>query len=124
MTMTQVAVLAAALLGAGGIGGIIVKWMGRGVDDADAGERRANSNRTEVETLREIIAEVRASEAKKDTRIDALEVRLDKLEERERHMLTRAAVHEAWDTLAFNFISGSGNGTSFPPPPPLTGPSD
>jgi hypothetical protein len=122
MDMSNLAVLGAVVLGSGGLGGIIVAFMKRGVDSSTVRQNDANSHKTEVETLREIIAEVRASEARKDSRIDALEGRLDKLEERERHMLTRAAVHEAWDTLAYNFISGTGNGTSFPPPPPLSTP--
>lgn len=119
-----IAALAAAFLGGGGGAAVLVKRMSRTVDDATAqkiqAEAKEAAQRTaasEVDTLREIIAEVRSSEARKTERIDALEVRLGKLEERERHMLTRAAVHEAWDVMAFNFISGQNR--DFPPPPPL-----
>lgn len=124
---TVVAGLIAAVLGGGGLGAVLVKAMSKPVDDATAEKIQAEAKQMaqqtaagEVDTLREIIAEVRASEARKSERIDALEVRLEKLEERERHMLTRAAVHEAWDRLAFNFING--HDRDFPAPPPLSGP--
>lgn len=113
-----------ALFGGGAFGAIVVKYLNRGVDDATAEKLRADvkeaAQRTaasEVDTLREIIAEVRASEAQKTARIDSLEQRLEKLEERERHALTRAAVHESWDALAFQFILQ--HDSSFTPPPPL-----
>ncbi|NUO35893.1 MAG: hypothetical protein HOQ27_12640 [Dermatophilaceae bacterium] len=119
-----VAAVATAFVGGGGAAAIIVKAMSKPVDDATADKIRAEAKEaaqrtasSEVDTLREIIAEVRASEAKKSERIDSLETRLEKLEERERHALTRAAVHEAWDQLAFNFITG--HDRKFPPPPPL-----
>lgn len=73
---------------------------------------------SEVTMLRGIISEVRDSESKKAERIDNLERRLDLLEERERHMLTRAAVHEAWDQMAFAILSQVN--PEHPPPPPLT----
>lgn len=116
--MSGLAVLAAAMIGSGGVGAVIVKWMSRSVDGADADERRARARKDEVETLREIIAEVRASEAKKDARLEVVEVRLDRLEERERHMLTRAAVHEAWDQIAFQMLLAQN--PHYPAPPPLT----
>lgn len=119
------AALVVAVLGGGGLGAVVVKWLSRPVDEATAAKIRAEVQRTaqqtaagEVDTLREIIAEVRASEAKKTERIDSLEARLEKLEERERNALTRAAVHEVWDRLAFNFITGRDQ--TFPPPPPLS----
>ena len=115
----------AAVFGGGAGGAVIVKYLNRGVDDASAeklkAEAREAAQRTaagEVDTLREIIAEVRSSEAQKSARIDSLEQRLEKLEERERHALTRAAVHEAWDQLALNFIVN--HDQNFPPPPPLS----
>lgn len=122
-TLTAIVI---ALVGGGSVGAIVVKYLSKPVDDATAqkiqAEAKEAAQRTassEVDTLREIIAEVRASEARKSERIDALEQRLVKLEERERHALTRAAVHEAWDQLAFNFITGQNR--DFPPPPPLSG---
>lgn len=71
----------------------------------------------EVGMLRDIITEVRNSEAKKVERIDNLERRLTLLEERERHMLTRAAVHEAWDQMAFTMLTQVN--PDHPAPPPL-----
>ena len=120
----MIATALVAVLGGGGVGGILVKAMSKPVDDATAAKINAEAKQTaqvtassEVDTLREIIAEVRSSEARKSERIDSLEARLEKLEERERHALTRAAVHEAWDQLAFNFIAAQDR--KFPPPPPL-----
>lgn len=72
---------------------------------------------SDVTTLREIIAEVRDDKARDEERINQLEGRVRKLEERERHMLTRAAVHEAWDSLTFQAILASN--PNHPPPPPL-----
>lgn len=124
-----VAAVVAAMFGGGTIGAIGVKWLSKPVDDAtvdkikaETKEAAARANSGEIDNLRSIIAEVRESEARKSERIDALEVRLEKLEERERHMLTRAAVHEAWDRLAFQrIIVGD---TEFPPPPPLSAPGE
>ena len=119
--MNQYVALAGVLLGGTGIGAgiatIIVKLLSRNVDQADAQERRSNATASDVETLRKIIAEVRESEARKAARIDSLETRLDKLEERERHALTRAAVHEAWDQMAFAALLAMN--PQHPPPPPL-----
>lgn len=104
-------------LGSAGVAAVLVKWMNRRVDEATAKRIRAEAHEVatraavaELDILRQVIADVRASER-------AIRDRLDKLEERERHMLTRAAVHEAWDQLAFGFIAG--HDASFPPPPPL-----
>ncbi len=118
----------AILVGSGGIGGavgvIVVKRMNRRVDEAaavaaeaTAEATRAGGRKDDLETLRGIIAEVRASESKKAAQIESLESRVEKLEERERHMLTRAAVHEAWDQLAFQALIVQN--PSHPPPPPL-----
>ena len=116
--------LVVAVLGGGTLGNIITKRLSKPVDDATAAkimaETREAAQRTaasEVDTLREIIAEVRASEARKTERLDAMEGRLQLLEERERHALTRAAVHEAWDQLALAFVLR--HDQNFPAPPPL-----
>ena len=108
-------------LGSAGLSAVLVKWMNRRVDNATAEKIRAEAHQVatqaaaaELDILRQVIADVRASE--RETRL-----RLDKIEERERHMLTRAAVHEAWDQLAFAFIAG--HDASFPPPPPLRPPT-
>jgi hypothetical protein len=117
--------LIVGLFGGGALATVVVKLLSKNVDNATAEKIKAEARSTaqqtaagEVDTLRQIIAEVRESEAKKTARIDALEQRLEKLEERERHALTRAAVHEAWDQLAFNFING--HDRNFPKPPPLS----
>lgn len=112
-----------ALVAAGGaVGAGLLKtwdWL------AGKGQRAANVRATEqatmqsdVTTLRDIIAEVRTSEAQKVQRIDNLERRMALLEDRERHMLTRAAVHEAWDQMAFALLAQ--HNPDHPPPPPLT----
>ncbi|GHJ59121.1 hypothetical protein NOK12_16390 [Nocardioides sp. OK12] len=124
MDGTTVAAIVAALFGGGGAGAVIVKWQSKPVDDATAHKLKAEAKATaqetasgEVQILRDIIAEVRLSEAKKQERLDSMEVRLAKLEERERHALTRAAVHEAWDQLTFQVIQH--HVPNHPPPPPL-----
>jgi hypothetical protein len=99
--------LLVALLGGGAAATVINKVLSKPVDAATVVKLRAEAKKTAQETaasevglLREIITEVRQSEQKKDDRIARLEAegdrfreRLDMLEERERHMLTRAAVH-------------------------------
>lgn len=124
MNLAEMIAIVVAAFGGGGVTAVIIKRMSRPVDDATAGKIKAETQElvqrataSEMDTLREVIAEVRESEARKATRIDALERRLDKLEERERHMLTRAAVHEAWDQLAFAALVTQN--PSHPPPPPL-----
>lgn len=108
-----------------GAGAIIVKLLNRGVDVATAAKIRADSKKVAVETaereveiVRGLLDEFRLADAKKTATIEDLKARLDKLEERERHMLTRAAVHEAWDQMAFAFIVG--HDANFPQPPPLS----
>lgn len=130
MQSGEVTALVAA---AGAIGAVLVKmWdlvVGKRGRDANTGKVLSETRVTdiaaaqaEVTLLREIIGEVRASEVKKVERIDNLERRLDLLEERERHMLTRAAVHEAWDQMAFALLSQLN--PEHPPPPPLVGGTD
>lgn len=113
--MTALEVVAAlATLAAGlGFGAIAVKWLDRDVTAATA-------RKTDIDNLRSIIDEVSANATRHATRADALEARVGVLEERERHMLTRAAVHEAWDQFAFAALVA--NNPQHPPPPPLTDP--
>ena len=85
---------------------------------AEARAIASESASREIETLRRILDDFRTDDARKSEHINELERRIDRLEERERHMLTRAAIHEAWDQLAFQFIAG--HDASFPEPPPLT----
>lgn len=109
-----------ALLGGGAGGGVVVKWMSRDTDDATAEELRARARGSDLDTLRGVIAELRTDKAEQAERIKNIEQRLTQVEDRERHMLTRAAVHEAWDQLAIAFILT--HDQNFPKPPPLANP--
>jgi hypothetical protein len=122
--------LAALIAASGGLGAalaaVVTKYMSRGTDTATAEKLRAESREAaqrtasaEVQTLLTIIQEVRAAEAAKSQRIEDLERRIEQLEERERHALTRAAVHEAWDQMAFTALTRAGTDPPFPSPPPL-----
>lgn len=127
----EILVAGMALLGSAGMGGLLVKVLNRPVDTATAEklheETRASaksSAATEVETIRAVMAELRASEQQKTGEIAELKAdmkmmmaRVGKLEERERHMLTRAAVHEAWDQMAFAALIAMN--PNHPPPPPI-----
>lgn len=120
-----------ALLGSAGIGAVVTKVLNRGVDSATAEKLHAetrqaavNSSASEVEVIRAVMAELRATEQQKTGEIaelkadmNAMKDRVGKLEERERHMLTRAAVHEAWDQLAFSLLVQLN--PQHPPPPPI-----
>lgn len=74
-----------------------------------------------IEQLQEektaIAARAAADVATIKTEYNEVIKRVEKLEERERHMLTRAAAHEAWDQMAFQIISQQQ--PDFAPPPPL-----
>lgn len=120
-----------ALLGSAGIGGVIVKALNKPVDAATAEKLHAETRQaaqataaSEVTTIREVMGELRAAERDKGEEIAQLKAdmvtmkdRVDKLEERERHMLTRAAVHEAWDQMAFSLLVAMN--PHHPPPPPI-----
>lgn len=122
MSSDLVAAILLAFVGGGGLAAVLVKFMSREVDDATAEEKMAGVRATDIDNLRSIIAELRASEARKDQRIDSLERRMALVEERERHALTRAAVHEAWDQMAFAMLVAQN--PTHPPPPPLTPPGE
>lgn len=109
MTWYEVAITAllTGLLG----GSTVTKLLNYKID-------KATAKKTDVETLRSIIDEVKESDAAKGTLIRQLTTRISQLEERERHMLTRAAVHEAWDQMAFSMLIAQN--PEHPPPPPLT----
>lgn len=115
--MNDVMTFIVAALGGGGLGAVAVKILSRDVDTATARKIAQEAAGADIANLRSIIAEVRDSESRKRQEIDDLRGRIEKLEERERHMLTRAAVHEAWDQLAFQYIVS--RDASFPQPPPL-----
>lgn len=124
----QASEIAALVAASGAVGAGLIKGYdlvaGRAGRDASTEKTRADTRvsefsaaQAEVGMLREIIDEVRTSEQIKAQRIDNLERRMALLEERERHMLTRAAVHEAWDQMAFAMLSQVN--PQHPPPPPL-----
>lgn len=102
--------LAIAILGAINIGGIVLKRMDRKKDSASV-------DSTAVETMKSVLQEVRTEDGKKAIRLEKLEERVDKLEERERGHLTRAAVHEAWDQMAFAMLIATN--PNHPAPPPI-----
>lgn len=124
-------VLAGTLLGGGALGAIAVKWMNRKIDKATAEQITSQAmqgakeaTQTEVQIMREVLNEVRNDWQNKADQISEYRVelknikrRLSLVEERERHMLTRAAVHEAWDQMAFSILANMD--PSHPPPPPL-----
>lgn len=112
--------LAVGLLGGGGIATVAVKLLSRNGDEASAESTLADVRAKDIDNLRDIIAELRTSEAGKNERINNLERRMIKLEERERHMLSRASVHEAWDQMAFQMLIAQN--PAHPPPPPLSPP--
>lgn len=121
MSSEQFTLILVSVLGGGGLATVVIKLLSRRGDDATAESTLADVRTKDIENLRGIINELRTSEAKKDERINNLERRMLKLEERERHMLTRAAVHEAWDQLAFQMLIQSN--PNHPPPPPLSEPA-
>jgi hypothetical protein len=101
------------------------KLLNRKIDTVATQKVAAETTKTEVETVRQVLEEVREHSATKDKRIDKLESdyalvidRVLKLEERERHQLTRAAAHEAWDQMSFALLVQ--NHPDHPAPPPLT----
>lgn len=83
--------------------------------DAESAAVRARTAADEITTARELMSEVRAE-------VQQLRGRVSQLEERERHMLTRAAVHEAWDQMSFALLVGMH--PEHPPPPPLMPPRE
>lgn len=115
-------VLVAIAAGSGGVLTALVAlanaWLRRDVDSATADASRSTAKKDDLEVLRGVIAELREERTEATGRIDALEARMALLEERERHALTRAAVHEAWDQLAFATLLA--HNPAHPPPPPLT----
>lgn len=124
-----------ALLGGGTVGTFGVKWLNRQVDNAtveqikvQAVQASKEATQVEVQTIREVLQEVRSNDLVKTEQISEYRVqlrdikrRLSLVEERERHMLTRAAVHEAWDQMAFSMLTRYDS--AYPPPPPLGIPS-
>lgn len=133
MTTTELLLTIAAALGLGKLLELLAgKLLNRKIDDAsedklkvETAKVEAETARTEVETIREVLNEVREHSATKDKRIDKLESDVDylrtavvELQDRERHQLTRAAAHEAWDQMSFALLVK--HFPDHPAPPPLT----
>lgn len=130
--LLELSKLTGLLLGGGALGAIIVKRMNKAVDQADverikaeAKEAAANVAQAELQIMRDILTEVRNNDSHKSELLGRYEAdlsnltsRVQHLEERERHMLVRAAVHEAWDQMAFQAIIQ--HRPDFAPPPPLS----
>lgn len=130
-SMSLIAIML-SLLGGGTIGVIVVKWLNRKVDaateeriKAEARQIAANAASTEVASIQNIIGEYRKMylestnhNAQLRADLNQMNRRVDKLEERERHMLTRAGVHEAWAQAAWVYITTRVD-ADYPAPPPL-----
>lgn len=126
----------ATLLGGAGVGGIVVKYLNKPVDEAtvqqitaSARGEAASAVKTEVEVILNVLQEVKKDSDSKTTQLaeyhtqmEAVKERLVQLEERERHALVRAAVHEAWDQMAFRVLVSLN--PEHPPPPPLISSAD
>lgn len=100
-----------------GVRELLAKLIDRKASAAATEKIKVEVKASEVEILREVLAEVRADSTDKDGRILRLEERMALLEDRERHQLTRAAVHEAWDQMSFALLMQIN--PNHPPPPPL-----
>jgi non-canonical (house-cleaning) NTP pyrophosphatase len=118
----------AAMAGAVGLREVVAKYIDRKSTAVSDAKTRTETKASEVDILRDVLAEVKSDSAEKTKKITeltghvrGLERRMDKLEERERHQLTRAAVHEAWDQIAFQMLLAQN--PDHPPPPPITTPA-
>jgi hypothetical protein len=92
------------------LGDIVLKKITSARENAD-------TDAVAVTTLEKVLTTVVNEGGRKEAKLELLETRVSKLEERERHMLTRAAVHEAWDQMAFQFLVQ--HDPNHPPPPSL-----
>ena len=133
MSTTELLLTIAAALGLGKLLELLAnKLLNRKIDnvtedrvEAETAKVAAETARTEVETIRDVLKEVQAHSETKDKRIDKLEADVDflrqavvELQDRERHQLTRAAAHEAWDQMSFALLVK--HFPDHPAPPPLT----
>lgn len=107
-----------AFVAGGGFAAVAVKLLNRGNDKATERQTNALTAHSEVETIRQVLAEVRASDAAKTERVNALEGRIDRLERREYETLRLAAAHAVWDSMAYAALLTSN--PEHPPPPPIT----
>lgn len=112
----------AALITALNLGPLAIKYFRSKSDKLVDKKVQAETTKYEIESLKSVVEGVRSDHAA--LRVENLDLRsrVSKLEERERHMLTRVAVHEAWDQIAFRALLQ--NNPDHPPPPPLHDPAD
>lgn len=126
METAELVVTVVATLGIGKLLELLAsKLLNRKIDSVATNKVAAETAKTEVDTIRAVLEEVKEHSATKDARIDKLESDVDflrdrvvKLEDRERHQLTRAAAHEAWDQMSFALLVKTH--PDHPAPPPLT----
>lgn len=112
----------AAVLTALGAGRAISKLLSRNTDEAHIAKLRADAAATEVTTLREVLEEMRLSAQSKTERIENLEDRLLRLEERERRQVIRTLNHEIWDRMAVEALRSID--PTFASPPPIFEPDN
>lgn len=100
------------------VGVAVARWVNRKAEDATTREVEVRTAAAEVDLMRGLLQDVKDDRAQVQNRLGEVEARVAQLEERERHMLTRAAVHEAWDQITYAAIVAAGS-HDHPPPPPL-----
>lgn len=100
----------ALVFGSLGMGGVLVKLL-------DWRTGKVTARQIEVDTIRTVLNEVREEGRRKEDKLARLETRVEALEQREREALTRAAIHEAWDQVAYPLILATN--PAHPPPPPI-----
>ena len=109
--------LALSVVGALGLRELLARFVDRKARVVANDQVTAQTAKTEVETIRSVLEEVRAQEARKAERIDKLERRVDLLEHHERETLTLIAIHQGWDQIAYQTLLAENPG--YPPPPTL-----
>lgn len=119
----------ATLATAFGLGPVILKKVRTPTEEVQDSKTTAERDSIAVSTAKELISlsrqdvlSARTEVAVLAEKVTALITRIDTLEERERHQLVRAAVHEAWDDMAFRRLYALDPTIS--PPPPLLGRTD
>lgn len=110
-----------ALLGAFGVKDILLKKI-------TSKKEEVENESFAIKTMKEVLITATSSQSDVSkmftenavllkTELAEIRGRVESLEERERHMLTRAAIHEAWDQIAFSMLLSQN--PDHPPPPPL-----
>lgn len=114
-----------AVLGVLGVQQLILRVVDRRTLKLGDLQTTQNTTSVEVQTIRDVLAEVRLQSAEKDTRlatqearVDMLEQRIEAMEKRERDMLTKIAVHAGWDYNAQAKLQEVD--PNYPSYPPLT----